>query len=83
MHAGSCPGCQANVRRFLSWLSGKCTQVLVLRLPRYVDSPSDCQAKTGLIHVDSMLLYVHRHHEAYYGRGAQDGHFDFHAAPEL
>ena len=30
-----------------------------------------------------MLLYVHRNHKAYSGRGAQDGHLDFHTAPEL
>ena len=28
-----------------------------------------------------MLLYVHRNHEAYLGRGAQDGHLDFHTLP--
>ena len=26
----------------------------------------------------SMLLYVHRDHKDYYGRGAQDGHVDLH-----
>ena len=31
----------------------------------------------------SVLLYVHRDHKDYYGRGAQDGHLDFHTAPEL
>ena len=31
----------------------------------------------------SVLLYVHRNHQAYYGRGAQDGHLDIHTAPEL
>ena len=30
-----------------------------------------------------MSLHVHRSHKAYYGRGAQDGHLDFHTAPEL
>ena len=30
-----------------------------------------------------MLLYVHRNYKAYQGRGAQDGHLDFHTAPEL
>ena len=29
------------------------------------------------------MLYIHRNHEAYWGRGAQDGHLDFHTAPEL
>ena len=24
-----------------------------------------------------MLLYVHRNHQVYYGRGAQDGNLDF------
>ena len=28
----------------------------------------------------SMLLYVHRNHQAYKGRWAQDGHLDFHTA---
>ena len=27
-----------------------------------------------------MLLYVHRNHKAYQGRGAQDGHLVFHTA---
>ena len=31
----------------------------------------------------SVLLYVHRDHKDYQGRGAQDGHLDFHTAPEL
>ena len=31
----------------------------------------------------SMLLYVHRDHEDYKGQGAQDGHLDFHTAPDL
>ena len=31
----------------------------------------------------SMFLYVHRDHQDYQGRGAQEGHLDFHAAPEL
>ena len=30
-----------------------------------------------------MLLYVHRDHNNYKGRGAQDVHLDFHTAPEL
>ena len=31
-----------------------------------------------------MRLYVHRHRRTdCYGRGAQDGHLDFHTAPEL
>ena len=30
-----------------------------------------------------MLLYAHRDHKDYYGRGAQDNHLDFHTAPEL
>ena len=30
-----------------------------------------------------MLLYVHRDDKDYQGRGAQDGHLDFHTAPEL
>ena len=30
--------------------------------------------------IDSVLLYEHRNHE---GRGAQDGHIDYHTAPEL
>ena len=29
-----------------------------------------------------MLLYVHRDHKDYKGREAQDGHLDFHTAPE-
>ena len=28
--------------------------------------------------IDSVLLYVLRNHEAYKGRGAQDGHLDSH-----
>ena len=31
----------------------------------------------------SVLLYVHRDCTGYCGRGALDGYFDFHAAPEL
>ena len=31
----------------------------------------------------STLLHVHRDHKDCYGRGAQDGHLDFHTAPEL
>ena len=31
----------------------------------------------------SLLLYVHRDDKVYYGREAQDGHLDFHTAPEL
>ena len=30
----------------------------------------------------SVLLYVHRNRNSL-GRGAQDGHLDFHTAPEL
>ena len=30
-----------------------------------------------------MLLYARRDHKTYQGRGAQDGHLDFHTAPEL
>ena len=33
--------------------------------------------------VDSVSLYGHINHEAYQGRGAQDGYLDFHTAPEL
>ena len=32
---------------------------------------------------NSLLLYVHRDHRDYYGRGDQDGHLDFHTAPSL
>ena len=32
---------------------------------------------TGGVFFDSMLIYVIRNHEAYKGRGAQDGHLDF------
>ena len=31
----------------------------------------------------SALLYVHRDRRDYQGRGALDGHLDFHTAPEL
>ena len=31
----------------------------------------------------SMLLYVHRDHKNYQGRGAKDSHLDFHTAPKL
>ena len=30
-----------------------------------------------------VVSYVHRDHKDYWGRGAQDGHLDFHTAPEL
>ena len=30
-----------------------------------------------------MLLYVPRDHKDCWGQGAQDGHLDFHTAPEL
>ena len=33
--------------------------------------------------VRAVLCYVHRDRKDYSGRGAQDGHLDFHAAPEL
>ena len=33
--------------------------------------------------VQVRLLYVHRDHKDYLGRGAQDGHLDCHTAPEL
>ena len=35
----------------------------------------------NLPHICSMLLYVHRDHKDYYGRGTQDGHLDFHTVP--
>ena len=38
---------------------------------------------TQLLSSNSMLLYVHRNHKAYQGRVAQDGHLDFHTAPEF
>ena len=31
----------------------------------------------------TVLLYVHRDRTDYQGRGAQDGHLDFHTAPEI
>ena len=31
----------------------------------------------------SVLLYVHRDHKDYQGREAQDGHLEFHTAPEV
>ena len=40
-------------------------------------------AQSGFNLTDSVLLYVHINHEAYQGRGAQDGHLDFHTAPEI
>ena len=36
-----------------------------------------------LIPPSFVVLYVHRNHKAYQGRGTQDGHLDFHTAPEL
>ena len=33
--------------------------------------------------LNSMLLYGHRDHKDYYGRGAQGGHLDIHTAPEF
>ena len=33
--------------------------------------------------LSSVLLYVHRDRTDYQGRGAQDGHLDFHIALEL
>ena len=33
--------------------------------------------------IGSVLLYVYRDHTDCLGRGAQDGHLDFHTAPEL
>ena len=30
-----------------------------------------------------MLIYVHRNRKVYLGRGAHDGHLDFHTASEL
>ena len=35
------------------------------------------------VRFSSVLLYVHRDHKDYKGRGAQDGHLDFHTAPEF
>ena len=37
----------------------------------------------GLICHLPVLLYVHRDHKHYWGRGAQDVHLHFHTAPEL
>ena len=34
-------------------------------------------------HSSSVLLYVHSDHKDCQGRGAQDGHLNFHTAPEL
>ena len=36
------------------------------------------EAKTGSTTSPSVLLYVHKDHKDYYGRGAQDVHLDFH-----
>ena len=30
-----------------------------------------------------MVLYVHKKHKAYWGRGAENDYLDFHTAPEL
>ena len=47
-------------------------------------TPGQYRAKaTGCSSSRSMLLYVHRDHKDYWGRGAQDDHLDFHTAPEL
>ena len=35
------------------------------------------------LNYSSELPYVHRDHKEYWGRGAQDGHFEIHTAPEL
>ena len=35
-----------------------------------------CSLPTGS--TSSLLLHVYRHHRDYQGRGAQDGHLDFH-----
>ena len=35
------------------------------------------------VHSSFMVLYVHRNHKAYQGRGSEDGHLDFLSAPEL
>ena len=37
---------------------------------------------TALVEVQ-MVLYIHRDHKDYQGPGAQNGHLDFHTAPEL
>ena len=39
--------------------------------------------ETGLVVYGSVLLNVQRDRTDYQGRGAQDGHVDFHTAPEL
>ena len=36
--------------------------------------------RSETMNLGSVLLYVH---SDYYGRGAQDGHLDFHTAPQL
>ena len=33
--------------------------------------------------ISSVLLYAHGDPKDYQGRGAQDGHLDFHTAPEF
>ena len=38
---------------------------------------------SGAVGLLQMLLYVHRDRKDYQGRGAQDGHLDFHTTAEL
>ena len=38
---------------------------------------------TTQVNNSQILLYVHRNYKDCQGRGAQDGHLDFHTAPEL
>ena len=40
-----------------------------------------CGRKATVNQIYSKLLYVHRDHKDYYGRGAQASHLDFHTAP--
>ena len=41
------------------------------------------QTKKRVLTRVRVQCYVHRDHKDYWGRGAHDGHLDFHTAPEL
>ena len=48
-----------------------------------LDSLCSCSKCFYVILIFLLLLCIHRDHKDYLGRGAKDGHLDFHTAPEL
>ena len=64
------------------------TEAIFLRTVRDRDLRTATSTITQLLGSESgsahsVLLYIHSDHEDRQGRGAQDGHLDFHTPPEL